>query len=70
MIIQLTFFLTGLDSAALLMFNQHQIYLFGQIQTNQTAGQPYSNTFASAQECLSLVNLLKLNSPLKSPAYY
>ena len=41
---QLTSSLTGLDSAALLMFNQQQIYLLGQIQTSQTGGQPYSDT--------------------------
>ena len=29
---------------ALLMFNQQQIYLFSQIQTSQTEGQPYSDT--------------------------
>ena len=26
------------------MFNQQQIYLFCQIQTSQTGGQPYSDT--------------------------
>ena len=35
---------TGLDSADLLMFNQRQIYLFGQIQS-QTGGHLYSDTF-------------------------
>ena len=40
---QLTSSLTGLDSAALLMFNQ-QIYLFGQIETSQVGGQPHSDT--------------------------
>ena len=33
------------DSAALLMLNEQQIYFFGQIQTNQTGGQPDSETF-------------------------
>ena len=40
----LTFCLTGLDSNALLMFNQQQINLFSQIQTSQTGGQLYSDT--------------------------
>ena len=38
-------FLTRLDSAALFMFNQQQIYLFGQIQTRQTGCRPYSDTY-------------------------
>ena len=29
----------------LLMLNEQQFYLFGQIQTCQTGGQPYSDTF-------------------------
>ena len=33
------------DSAAFLMLNEQQIYFFGQIQTNQTGGQPDSETF-------------------------
>ena len=50
--IQLTSCLTGLDSAALLMFNQQQIYLFGQIKTSQTRGQPSSDTFPyEVSEC-------------------
>ena len=40
----LTSCLSGLDSAALLMFSQQQIYLFGQIQTSQTVVQVYSDT--------------------------
>ena len=35
-----------LDLAALLMFNQQHIYLFGQIQTSQTGGQTLSDTWA------------------------
>ena len=31
-------------AAALLMLKEQQIYLFGQIQTSQTGGQPYSDT--------------------------
>jgi len=30
--------------AALLMLNEQQFNLFGQIQTSQTGGQPYSDT--------------------------
>ena len=30
---------------AWLMLNEQQFYLFGQIQTSQTGGQPYSDTF-------------------------
>ena len=43
--LQLTSGLFCLDSAALLMLNKRQLYLFGQIQTSQTGGQPYSDTF-------------------------
>ena len=42
--VQLTSSLFCLDSAALLMWNYKQIYLFGKIQTSQTGSQPYSNT--------------------------
>ena len=31
------------DSAALLMLNYRQLYSYGQIQTSQTGGQPYSD---------------------------
>ena len=41
---KLTSCLSGLDSAALLLFNQQQIYLFGKIQTCLIGGQPYSDT--------------------------
>ena len=36
----LTSSLFCLDSAALLLLNEPQIYLFGQIQTSQTGGRP------------------------------
>ena len=42
---QLTSCCICLDSAALLMLNLKQIYLVDQIQTRQTGGQPYSDTF-------------------------
>ena len=35
---------TGLYSAALLILNQQQIYLFGEIQIGQRGGQMYSDT--------------------------
>ena len=31
-----------LDLAPLLLLNEQQFYSFGQIQTSQTGGQPYS----------------------------
>ena len=34
-----------LDSAALLMMNEQQFYLFGQIQNSRMGGQSYSDTF-------------------------
>ena len=40
----LTSCLTGLDIAALLTFNQQQIYLIGQIQTSRIGGHLYSDT--------------------------
>ena len=46
--------LTTLDSAALLMFNQQQIYLFAPIQANQ-GGQLYSGTSSpKVSECCLL----------------
>ena len=42
--IWLTSCLFGLDLAALLMLNEQQLYLFGQIQTSQTGGQLYKDT--------------------------
>ena len=55
--------LTGMDSAALFMFNQQQIYLFGQIQASQTGGQRYSNTFPyKVSECsLGKQTLIRLD---------
>ena len=44
--------LTGFDPAALLMFNQKQIYLFGEIQFSQTGGRLYSdNSPYKVSEC-------------------
>ena len=57
--------LTSLDSAALVMFNQHQIYLFGQIQCSQTGGQPYSDTSPYAVSECSLSRIFK-NRPIWS----
>ena len=42
--VQLTSCLTGLNSAALLMLNQIQLFKFGRIQTSKIGGQPYSVT--------------------------
>ena len=51
--VRLTSWLTGLDSAPLLIYYQQQIYLIGQIQTSQ----PYSDTSPyEVSEC-SLVRL-------------
>ena len=53
-VLQLTSCLGGLDSAALLMFNQQQIYLFAPIQANQ-GGQLYSGTSSpKVSECCLL----------------
>ena len=46
----LTSSLFPLYSAALLLLNYQQFYLFGQIQTSQTGSQPYSDT-SSYGEC-------------------
>ena len=53
----LTSYLTGLDSAALLMFNQQQeeVYLFSQIRTSHTGGEAFSDT--SSYEMCSLMDL-------------
>ena len=42
--VELTFCLFCLDSAALGMLNEQPVLLFGQIQTSQTRGQPYSDS--------------------------
>ena len=58
--VQLTSCLFCLDSAALLILNEQQIYLYGQIQTSQTGGHPYSDTSpyceSSLHEHLTLQN--------------
>ena len=41
-----------MDSAAMLMLNWQQLYLFGQIQTSQTGGQPYNDTSPYGQYSL------------------
>ena len=46
-----------MDSAALLMLNEQQFVLFGQIQTSQTGGHLYSDT-SPYGEC-SLLRRLK-----------
>ena len=42
--VQLTYCLFCVDSAALLMLNEQQFYVFGKIQTSQIGGQLYSDT--------------------------
>ena len=44
MSLQLTSCFIALDSAALLMLNEQQIYLTGQIQASQTGGLWYNDT--------------------------
>ena len=50
MTVQLTSCLFVLDSAAFLVLNDKQVYLYGQIQTSQAGGQAYSDT-SSYGEC-------------------
>ena len=38
------------------MLNEQQFYLFGQIQTSQTGGQPYSDTFHNGEGSLVVSN--------------
>ena len=53
---RLTSCLTVFGSAVLIMFNQQQIFLFGQIQTCQRGGQPYIDTFPyKVSECSLLL---------------
>ena len=47
--VRVTSCLFCLDSAALLMFDEQQFYLFGQIQTSQTEGQLFSDTFPNGE---------------------
>ena len=49
---KLTSFLICLDSAALLILNEQQFYLFGQFQTSPTRGQPYGDA-SQYGECFS-----------------
>ena len=45
--VQLTSCLFCFKLTALFKLNEQQFYLFGQIQTNQTGGQPYNDTSPS-----------------------
>ena len=45
-----------LETAALVIMNEQQIYLFGQSQTSQTGGQLYSDTSASKVRCYHFQN--------------
>ena len=50
--VQLSSGLFCLDSDALLMLNEQQSYLFVQIRTSQTGGQPFSDTFPYGESSL------------------
>ena len=56
----LTSCLFRLDSADLLMLNEQQFYLFGQIQTSQTGGQPYIDTSPYGVGSLLMLHSCKL----------
>ena len=43
-----------------MMLNEHQFYLFGQIQTSQTGGQLYSDTSSYGECSLAYVNQIDL----------
>ena len=57
-----------LDSSALLMVNEQKFYLFGQIQTSQTGGQLYSDTYPNGECSLFKTAFYssKINSHLRS----
>ena len=50
------------------MLNEQQFYLFGQIQTNQTGGQLYSDTFPYGECSLATISMLHslLNAAIKA----
>ena len=49
-----------LDLAALLMLNEQQFFLFGQIQTSPTGGQSYSDTSPYGECSFQTCNRLQL----------
>ena len=54
-----------LDSAALLMLNEQQLYLFGQIQTSPSEGQSYSETVPYVSVlCLRQPVILNVTIPI------
>ena len=66
----LTSCLFCLDSAALPMLKEQQYYLFGQIKTNQTVGQPYSVGYPYGECYLGPPMLMKMHpTACKSPSY-
>ena len=58
--VQMTSCLFCLNLEALLLLNGQLLYLFGQIQTSQTGGQPYSDTSPNGE--YSLVTVMGLKS--------
>ena len=57
-----TAFLTScFDLAALLALNYQHISLFGEIQTSETGGQPYSVTFPFKVKYSLLIHYLRLS---------
>ena len=53
-------------SAALLTLKEEQLYLFGQIQTSQTGGQPYSDTSPFGECSLVLGDRARLKQKIES----
>ena len=51
----LTSCLLSSDLAAFYMSNEQLFYLFGQIQSSQTGGQPYGGTYPYGEYCMVLV---------------
>ena len=55
-----------LELAALLRLNEQPFYLFGQIQTSQTGGHPYSDTSLSGFTPPENYLTFLLNQPLRT----
>ena len=60
--VQLSSCLVCSELPALLMLNEHRFYLVGQVQTSQTGGQPYSDTFPNGKFYLTGLKTLTLIS--------
>ena len=62
MTVWLTSCLLCLDSATFVKLNEQQFYLFGQTQTSQTGGQPYSSdTFPNGECSLCFASVISAN---------